>query len=37
MSEMYCDDTAKKTKPTKKDESDSDEEEVSKPTKTKLK
>ena len=37
MSEMYCDDSAKKTKPTKKDESESDEEEVSKPTKTKNK
>ena len=31
----YCDDSAKKNKPTKKDESESDEEEVSKPTKTK--
>ena len=35
MSEMYCDDTAKKNKPTKKDESDSDEEESPKPVKRK--
>jgi hypothetical protein len=34
MSEMYCDDSAKKTKPTKKDESES-EEETPKQTKTK--
>ena len=36
MSEMYCDESsAKKTKPTKQDESDSDEEESPKKTKTK--
>ena len=35
ISEMYCDESAKKTKPTKQDESDSDEEESPKKTKTK--
>jgi DNA topoisomerase-1 len=35
MSEMYCDDTAKKTKATKKDESESEEEESIKPKKKK--
>ena len=34
MSEMYCDESAKKTKPTKQDESES-EEETPKQTKTK--
>ena len=31
MSEMYCDDSAKKTKPTKQDESESEEEKFDKP------
>jgi topoisomerase IA-like protein len=35
MSEMYCDESSKKTKPTKKDESDSDEEDL--PPKTRKK
>ena len=35
MSEMYCDDTAKKNKSIKKDESESDEEESPKPVKRK--
>ena len=35
LSEMYCNESAKKTKPTKQDESDSDEEESPKKTKTK--